>query len=45
LTDMSARNAVVEQLQQLKARLNWQGAVDRAAEAIDSFIMASSRPE
>jgi len=45
LTDMSARNAVVEQLQQLKARLNWQGAVDSAAEAIDSFIMASSRPE
>lgn len=43
LTDTAARKAVIEQLQQLKARLNWQGAVDRAADAIHAFILAASQ--
>jgi len=38
LTDASARDAVIKQLRQLKASLAWDGAIDRAADAICSFL-------
>lgn len=34
LTDASARESVIAQLRELKAWLNWEGAVDRAADAV-----------
>jgi len=39
LTNPSARDAVVNELRQLKASLAWDGAVDRAADAIFSFLV------
>ncbi|MGQ9505698.1 MAG: lipid-A-disaccharide synthase [Thermogutta sp.] len=38
LTSKAAHNAVIEQLRQLKTGLMWEGAVERAAEAISSFV-------